>query len=190
MCARGIAVGCPAEPVQHRDPQGHYAILNVGPDASREEILLSYRFLKLAFRERREKLNIGAIQDAYEVLSDAERKAAYDGASRPAHAMSPLPGSTPRFSSLVLLVSLVVALMVVLAVMHGPQMLYSMTTFPPGDNLYLLEDGAFLGTVSAYEARHTFHNGAHARAYQLRTRDDGPGEWYPAGDLARIAEAR
>jgi len=176
--------------VRHRDPHGHYAILNVSPDASSEEILLSYRFLKLAFRERREKLNIGAIQEAYEILSDAERKAAYDCSSRPAAAAGPLIQGSPRFSSMALLVSLVALLMVVLAVVHGPEMLHSMTTFQPGDRLYLQEAGTFLGTVTAYEAQHAFHNGARARSYLLRRSDDGQGDWYPAGDLARIAEVR
>ena len=182
---------CRAEkPVQQRDPKGYYSVLNVTADASGEEILLSYRFLKLAFRERREKLNIGAIQEAYEVLSDAERKAAYDGMSRPAPAVSPFTAGKPWFSSLALLASLVVVLMVVLAVVHGPELRYSMTTFQPGDRLYLLEDGTFLGTVSAYEARHAFRNGARADAYQLRKSDEGQGDWYPAGDLARIADVR
>jgi hypothetical protein len=77
-------------------------------------------------------------------------------------------------------------LVVVLAVVYGPSLRYSMMTLESGDQLYLSEDETFLGTVSAYEAQHLFHNGAR-RAYLLRDAGQSQENWYPAGDLARVA---
>ena len=89
-----------------------------------------------------------------------------------------------------LLIALVAVLVLVLAVVHGPELRYSLTTFQPGDKLYLEEDGTFLGTVNAYETQHAFHNGARSRAYLLRGNRPGDEMWYTAGDLARIADVR
>jgi curved DNA-binding protein CbpA len=187
---RGIPECRLEEIVQHRDPEGHYASLNVSPDASREEILLSYRLLKQAYRERGGKMNSGAIQAAYEVLGDAESKAGYDRMNRPvAPAVTSRTGGV-KFNTTGLLMSLVAVLLVVVAVVHGPEMRYSMSSFRPGDRLYQQVDGQFLGTVTAYEAKHMFYNGIRSKAYLLRGNDPGEEMWYPAGDLARIADVR
>ena len=173
-----------------RDPQGLYRALNVSADASVEEILLSYRFLKQAFRERRTKLNIGLIQEAYETLSDQEKRSEYDVLSRPAApTASARRGAVSRFNSPVLLLCLIVVFIVVLAVVKGPDLRAAFISFRQGDQLYLMEDDGSLGTVVAYEGDHRFHNGVLAPAYLLR-REGGGEEWYPARDLARISKAR
>ena len=176
--------------VSKRDPRGLYRALNVSPDASGEEILLSFRFLKQAFRERREKLNIGLIQEAYETLSDQETRTEYDVLSRPATATAGArQGAISRFNSSVLLLVLLVVFLIVVAVAKGPDMRAALISFHQGDHLYLVEDGSSLGTVVAYEGGHRFQNGALAPAYLLQ-RAGGGEEWYPAGDLARISKAR
>lgn len=173
-----------------RDPEGFYQILNVGLDASAEEILLSYRFLKIAFRERRKKLNIGLIQEAYETLSDQEKRTEYDARSRPsAVAASDRQGAVSPFSSPVLLLSLIAVFLIVLVVVKGPDMRAALISFHQGDRLYLMEDESSMGTVVSYESDHRFHNGAVAPAYLLREAG-GQEEWYPARDLVRLGKAR
>jgi len=176
--------------VNKRDPQGYYDALNVSVDASPEEIVLSFRFLKEAFRERRAKLNIGLIQQAYEVLSDREKRRAYDANSLPV-AASPERGrrGPSRFNSPVLLAGLLAVLVVVLALVKGPDLRASLVSFAQGDQLYLLENGSAFGTVVGYQTEHRFHNGARAPAYLLR-QADGTETWYPARDLARISRIR
>ncbi|MCZ6650129.1 MAG: hypothetical protein O7F11_08895 [Acidobacteria bacterium] len=175
-----------------RDPQGFYRALNISAHASAEEILLSYRFLKQTFRERRTKLDIGLIQEAYETLSDQERRSEYDVLSRPGAGTARTRarnGTVSRFSSPVLLLCLMVVFIVVLAVVKGPDLRAAFISFHQGDQLYLMEDDSSLGTVVAYEGDHRFHNGVLAPAYLLR-RAGGHEEWYPARDLARISKAR
>jgi len=176
--------------VSKRDPQGFYAALNVSADASPEEIVLSYRFLKQSFHERRSKLNIGLIQEAYDTLSDREKRTAYDVLSRPGTAVVGRPRRTSsRFNSPLLLLVLIGVLVAVLAIVEGPDLRASLVSFDRGDRLSLREDGRSLGEVVAYEADHHFHNGAQAPAYMLR-RADGAVTWYPARDLARISKRR
>lgn len=173
-----------------RDPQGYYQALNVSASASDEEILLSYRLLKQSFRQHCGKLNIGLIQEAFETLSDQEKRSEYDLLSRPAAASIRATGVVdPRFSAPVLLIGLIVVFMIVLAVVKGADIRASFVTFHQGDQLYFTEDNSSLGTVVAYEGSHRFQNGAQAPAYQLREAG-GHEEWYPARDLARISKAR
>lgn len=171
------------------DPEGHYAALNLEQDSSQEEIHLSYRLLKEAYRERREGLNIRRVQVAYETLSDMESRAEYDRGGRQVRPAAREPKSSGWRSPLVLALVLLM-LAAVLIVTQGPAMMASWVSFEPGDQLYLEDGGAFLGTVSAYERAHLFHNGAEAPAYLLQPGGGAAGIWYPARDLARISRRR
>jgi curved DNA-binding protein CbpA len=174
--------------VANRDPRGYYRALNVSADASPEEIILAYRFLKQSYRERREKLDIARIQAAYDTLSDQKRRAAYD--RRDAAGRRRAGPGKGRFGSPAILVGLMVVLAVVLAWSLGPSLRVAMTSFEPGDELVLRSSGAMLGTVEAYEPQHRFHNGAVAPAYLVRESSGAEAEWYPVGDLARLTRTR
>ena len=172
----------------NRDPRGYYRALNVSADASPEEIVLAYRFLKQSYRERRGKLDIPRIQAAYDTLSDRERRARYD--RRDAGGRRRQPARAGRVGSPAILAGLLVVLVLVLAWTLGPSLRVAMTSFEPGDELILRSSGTVLGTVEAYEPRHRFFNGAEAPAYLIRESPGAEAEWYPAGDLARLTRAR
>jgi len=171
--------------VVNRDPLGYYRALNISPGAETEEIVLSYRLLKQAYFERHDSMDIGKIQAAYDTLMDAERRARYDRQRGGAPASS----VRHRVSTPGVLGVLLVLLVAVLGVVLGPAIGYSLISFDVGDRLYWTEGGDFAGTVQGYEARHIFENGASAPAYLLAGAE-GESDWYPARDLARVAETR
>jgi curved DNA-binding protein CbpA len=168
--------------VRNRDPLGHYQALNVSPDAGSEEIVLAYRLLKQAYHERRDRLDIGRIQKAYQTLMDAERRARYDEMGRQRRGSLRAGVGTPG-----MLVCLVAILAVSLGVTLGPSLRYALVSFDPGDELYWNDGEGFLGTVQRYEPQHRFENGSAASAYLLET-PTGDQVWYPARDLARLTE--
>ena len=168
----------------NRDPLGYYRALNISPGAETEEIVLSYRLLKQAYFERHDSMDIGKIQAAYDTLMDAERRARYDRRSG-----TPVASVRGRVSTPGVLAVLLVVLVAVLGVVLGPAIGFSLISFEAGDRLYWTEGGYFAGTVEGYEANHIFENGASAPAYLLAGAQ-GESDWYPAGDLVRVAESR
>jgi curved DNA-binding protein CbpA len=142
--------------VKKLDRRGYYAVLNISPEASRQEIRLAYEFLKQAYKDGRKILNIGKIQSAYETLSDGRQRDLYDrgGSSR--------PGGGSRLQSVPLLVTLLLIFLGVLAFAVGPVIKSHFTTFDAGDELYWKRTGKPLGVVLAYDARHESDSGVAA----------------------------
>ncbi|MFQ5669504.1 MAG: DnaJ domain-containing protein [Acidobacteriota bacterium] len=164
-----------------RDPRGYYAVLNVSPDASAEEIRLSYLFLKQSYQKGRRPVPIGKVQAAYETLSDIQRRAQYG--ARPRRAA---PTIRTGFGSLRLLAVLAGVFLMVVLVVAGPRLKASLTHFTPGETLIWSESRRVLGTVTEYQADYSFSNGSRAPAYRIRPRGEGESLWYPARDLVRL----
>lgn len=76
----------------------HYEVLGLVPTASQEEVRHAYRQLvKAAHPDRAgDTARFRQIADAYAVLSDPARRAAYDGSLRPAPVVAP-PRRRPRY---------------------------------------------------------------------------------------------
>ena len=172
--------------MRNRDPQGHYAALNVHPDASDEEIQLAYQFLKRAHGERRGSVDIARVRAAYAQIGRREGRAFYDRRSsrRPGRSVAGRLGATGVLSLLL------AALALVLLWSFAPALRASLVHFTPGDELSLKTEGRPLGTVQRYEPDHVFHNGSRAPAYLVEPQPGAPAVWYPARDLARIARRR
>lgn len=173
--------------MRKRDRSGYYAVLNVHPEASQQEIRLAYGFLKQAFKDGRKGLPIAKIQAAYETLRDRGRREAYDVGGDPSLAGEP---KKSRLHSVPLLVTLLVIFAGIVAFAVGPVIKAHFTTFGPGDELYWTRTGKPLGTVVSYDKDHEFEGAAVGPAYQIET---GPGQdpvWLPARDLDRNCGAR
>lgn len=175
--------------MRNRDPRGYYRALNISADASPEEIILSYRLLKQAFRERHGKMDIARIQAAYDTLSDPKLRADYDGRGGAARRGQPRASGGALGTPAILMVLLGV-LAIVLIWTLGPSLRVALTSFDTGDQLVLRDGGAVFGTVAGYEPDHVFHNGARAPAYLVQKGPEEIQQWYPAGDLARLTRAR
>jgi DnaJ-like protein len=174
--------------MDRKDPRGYYKVLNVSPDASPEEIRLSYGFRKQSWRERHAGLNIGLVQEAYDTLRDTARRAEYDGATpAPNAASSTTPGWSPaRIGTSGILGALLLVLVVVVGVMYRTEIRAAFTRYSAGDVLYDTGTGGRFGTVVRYEAGHRFENGAVASAYLIEEPARAEPAWYPAHDLERI----
>ncbi|HXG42289.1 MAG TPA: hypothetical protein VNL95_06140, partial [Dehalococcoidia bacterium] len=57
----------------------HYAVLHLDPAASRDVVEVAYAHLAKAAGTRGDSARLSALQEAYRVLGDADRRAAYDG---------------------------------------------------------------------------------------------------------------
>lgn len=165
--------------MKNHDRKGYYAILNVSPDASQQEIRLAYELLKQARKRGRRNLDMDKIQSAYETLSDSEQREIYDrgGSSR--------PDGKSRLHSVPLLVTLTLVFFGVLAFAVGPIITAHFTTFEAGDELYWKRTKKPLGTVLAYEPRHEFESGATMPAYQIEVSSGQDPVWFSARDLNR-----
>ena len=170
--------------VKNRDPKGYYAVLNISPDASRQEIRLAFEFRKQAYKEGRKSLDIGKVQTAYETLSDARERDLYDrgGASR--------SGGKSRLHSLPLLVTLLVVFVGVLAIAVVPVVKARFTTFEAGDELYWKKTGKPLGVVRTYDPQHEFEGGVVAAGYRIEVRSGQEPVWFAARDLNRNCRTR
>jgi hypothetical protein len=170
--------------VKKNDPKGYYAVLNISPGASQQEIRLAYELLKQARKGGRRNLDMGKIQSAYETLSDGQQRGLYDGGG------SSRPGGKSRLHSVPLLVTLLLAFLGVLAFALGPVIKAHFTTFDAGDELHWKRTGKPLGVVLAYDAEHEFESGAAMPAYQVEIRSGEEPVWFSAWDLNRNCKGR
>jgi hypothetical protein len=166
-----------------RDPQGFYEALNIEPGASQEDVYLAYHFLKKKQGDGVEAPEMERINAAYAALCDPQRRAAYD-------AQVVVGGTGRRMQAPTLVALLLVGQIAALGFMCGPDLKAKMTRFEPGEVLVLKSTEDFFGTVRLYDPAHAFHNGAVAAAYLIEADPRQRGEWYPAGDLARICKRR
>ena len=80
--------------------EDHYAVLGVPPDASAQEIKRAFRRLAVQFHPDQRPSRIAdmlmrRLTEAYEVLRDDERRAAYDAELRAAETAKPTEDSEP-----------------------------------------------------------------------------------------------
>lgn len=167
--------------MDRRDPRGYYQTLNIEPGGPVEEVELAYRLLKARYLKHRESQGIRKIQEAYETLRDPERRQAYDAIGRPRRAA----GGKARMGKPRMLGLLLAVLFTVVAIVYGPTLKANLTSYDPGDILYLRTNKLYFGTIMRYEKEHLFYNGASAPAYLIEDASGGS-LWYPARDLTRI----
>lgn len=176
------------------DPLGYYAALNVSPGANDIEIVLAFKLLKRAHLERRKSLDIGLVQEAYDVLRVPSQRNLYDQgkiARRGGRTfVAKRPRSSERTRGIVTLAVLAVILVAVLAVIYGSSIRATFIRFDPGDTLYRTGNVRPLGSVVQYDEHHVFPNGADVPAYRIKSASTGAEKWYPASDLERHYERR
>ncbi|MGD8377774.1 MAG: hypothetical protein PVF68_16710 [Acidobacteriota bacterium] len=158
-----------------RDPKGYYATLNLSPEASDAEVRLAYTFLKSAWRTNR-KLDRRKIKQAFDVLSDAELRAAYRRST------TRRPAISPDRQIYVLGGSSAAVLFLIAAFLFPGFLRPAPEPFSPGDRLLNQRTMAPLGEVLRREAGHVFPNGGTGDAYLIRL-EDGQERWFPIGDL-------
>ncbi len=170
--------------MRDRDPLGYYAALNIGPDASRQEIRLAWEFVKNAPASRQAK-----IREAYAVLIRPERRQLYDsGRMKGARPLVPRE-LRKHLNSVAVLAVLLLVFGTIILYGFGDDLRAGLTSFSPGDEL-AWNDGTPLGTVLAYEGDHVFPSGVRGAGYQVRPADGGEDVWYPASDLKRHGKRR
>jgi curved DNA-binding protein CbpA len=172
--------------LRNRDPEGHYAALNVHPDAACEEIELAYQFLKREAQERRGAVDIAKVRVAYQQVGRPEGRAFYDRRSAESGTRR-LAGQLGMPGALGLLLGVLV---LVIIWSFAPALRAGLVSYSPGDELVMRADGRSLGKIQRYDSAHEFHNGSLAPAYLVEPRPEAAPVWYPARDLARIARRR
>jgi curved DNA-binding protein CbpA len=173
-----------------KDPQGYYAALNIGPDASAAEIRLAYEFLKQSYHTERKHLDIGKIRAAYKVLSDPKERRSYDAGDANRRAAKGELLRQLKAHALPIAIALLAVSAAVLLYLVGPDVRAQFVGFDSGDELYWADGSRDLGTVEAFVQQHTFPSGAVAPAYLVRPAGGGEPIWYPARDLKRYARQR
>lgn len=170
------------------DPLGYYAALNVSPGATHHEIRLGYKFIKEARREGKRSIDVRKVQEAYDVLSDPKRRAAYDRGDIHRDAWWRSLRWIPH--GLIAGVVLFVVLAFQVWSVHGDKIRGVFQHFEPGAELVAIESREPLGTVIEYRRNHQFPNGKSRNAYQVRPADGTAPRWYPATDIDRYFESR
>ena len=179
--------------MRDRDPLGYYAVLSVSPDASAPEIRLAYEMLKQSYRSERRHLDIAKIRAAYQTLSHAAGRRAYDTGRPIGESKSTSIADLQRVLAthrLPIAVGLLVLGIVVLLSLVGPDLRASFVAYDAGDELYWVDHQRPLGTIEAFEEHHQFPTGTTAPAYRVKPSMGGEPEWYPARDLERHARRR
>ena len=169
--------------MRNRDPKGYYAALNIGPQASQQEIRLGYELLKQASKQRGKSLD-EKVQVAYETLGDLQKRREYDPALSPRARRGQQTGGRSRLNSTSLLVVLVLVLVGILAFTLGPTVRAHFVIFDVGDQLVWRATSKPLGELVEFDAHHVFENGTVKPAYRIQPTAGEP-VWYPAGDLNR-----
>jgi len=177
--------------MRDRDPEGYYAALNVSPEASAEEIRLSYEFLKRAHLAGQRVNDIPKVLAAYEVLSQPAKRQEYDTGRSASSAPIPrmLEQARPLLGSTVTLAITTVVLAAIVGLFFAPAWVADLRSFSPGDDLVWKENGAPIGRVVAYDRKHEFPNGIRAAGYRIQTDASEP-VWMPARDLQRYGTQR
>lgn len=159
------------------DTRGYYRVLKVAPDAPQNELSLAAAMAKstaTAAQQRR-------IEEAFNVLKDPRKRAAYDREG--IRAFEPLKSPV----TLVVAVALLIAAFVWFWL---PEIRMRSKSFNPGQTLVETRTSRVFGEVVRYESNHAFPGGVRAPAYLVRVGTGGPERWFPAIDLQATCEAR
>ncbi len=178
--------------MRDQDPERYYAALNVSPDASAEEIRLSYEFIKRGHLAGGKVNDIPLVFAAYDVLSDPDKRKAYDNGgaeSGPGSVGQALAKVKPLLGSTVTLAVTSVVFVAIIGLLFAPGWVSTLRSFRPGDDLVWKTNGAPIGRVLAFEPRHEFPGGIRAGGYRI-AKDSGEPVWMPAGDLQRYGKVR
>jgi len=178
--------------MRDRDPHGYYAALNVSPDASAEEIRLSYEFLKRDHLGGKRVPDIPRILAAYETLSNPATRTQYNNGGTTSKATTPaqaLARIKPLLGSTITLGVAVVVFLGVVGLTFAPEWTSELRSYSPGDELVWKDSGKPIGRVVAFESRHEFAGGIRADGYRIQP-EQGEPVWMPAGDLKRHGARR
>jgi len=155
----------------------HYQILRLSRTASRTEIDNAFhRLMKEADYDS--TLNASAIQNAYKVLSDPQRKAAYDNREKEKtvrlQAAEKVKAKTQKAEEIGLktLIKIFVVLFAVVIAFSIYRFGYLLKTFSQGDVLYFNESNRRVGTIIAIENSHVFAPGVVRDAYLIQVDGD------------------
>lgn len=159
------------------DLKGHYRILKVSPGASPDEIRLSYAMV----RQNASGGLLKRVEEAFETLKDAERRAAYDREGLEGSKILKNPAT---------LGGAIALLVLILAVIYGPAVARGMKSFRQGQTLVETRTGRDFGVVVAHEEAHRFPPGVTAPAYLVRMAGTNEERWFPAYDLQSSCNTR
>jgi curved DNA-binding protein CbpA len=171
------------------DPERYYAVLNVSPGASAQEIKLAYEFLKRAHHAGGKVNDIPRVLTAWEVLSDPAKRKEYDegGETNAGKLRQALKAVRAGLGSKAALVVATVAFVALVGLLFAPGWVTQLRSFSPGDHLVWKANGAPIGRVVTYEPNHEFPGGVRAAGYRIQ-KDSGEPVWMPARDLQRYGQ--
>ncbi len=153
------------------DLKGYYRLLKIAPDASADEIRLAYAMAKTTS----EGPHLRRLEDAYEVLKNPKRRAAYDK-----------EGQRTTIEPLKNPVTLVIAVVVLVAVflwLWLPDINLRRKHFRAGQTIVEIRSGRPFGEIVRYEGNHPFPGGSSGAAYLVKVGSTGSERWFPAADL-------
>lgn len=156
------------------DSLGHYRALKVNPAADVEEIRLAYAMAK----QTATGPYLRRVEDAYEVLKDARRRAAYDRLGG-----APSIDWGKYLKSPWTLVVCVAILSAAIALIWVPDIRMRSKHFQAGQVLTLIGSGSEFGEVVRVDPAHRFPQGLVAPAYLVRLAGGSEERWYPEVDL-------
>jgi len=165
---------------ENRDSKGYYRILRLEPDATPEQIQLSYELLEELPDEER-GASMSDVLRAYTVLKDPASRRVYDR-MRTVPTRPPRRRRTGTLDDVRILIACCMLLVGILGFVWYPLYGNRLRSFSAGDQLVDLK-GAPFGLVVKSDERHTFPNGAAASAYLVEVHSTGELVWYPSTDL-------
>ena len=162
----------------HRDSLGYYRLLRVEPEASAEQIQLSFEMIEELPPDQR-GASISKIENAYNILRNPATRLIYDRSER-----TPLKQRSRRLDDVRLLAACLVVLVGILGFVWYPLYGGRLRSFSAGDHLVDVKGAAF-GTVVQSEEIHGFPGQPSAPAYLIQT-PLGELRWFPAADIQSI----
>ena len=159
------------------DLEGHYRILKISPDASPDEIRLSYAMAK----QNASGSLLKRIEEAFDILRDPDRRSAYDREGLEGSDVLRKPAT---------LAAILALLLITLAAVYGPEILRGMKTFKEGQKVSETRTGREFGTVLRFDPAHRFPQGSTLPAYLVRMAETGEDRWFPAYDMQASLDSR
>ena len=160
------------------DPEGHYKILKVSPEAGADEVRLAYAMAK----QNASGPYLQKLEAAYEALKDPKRREAYDGEG--------VPEGTPILKNPITLVVAIAILIGAIAFLWVPDIRMRSRKFEAGQTLVKMGTSRPFGKVIQVDRSHQFNAGPAMTGYLVELAENGRRVWLPAIDLQATCETR